>query len=91
MALMHFQFTFKQFKQREGVSGTACKTGDHFVVIQTTHFFHVAFHDGITQCGLAITGNYHLAVTAYTYYCCHEQTPWLQIRNRSPEAVLRAE
>ncbi|MNL43078.1 hypothetical protein D3C87_1655730 [compost metagenome] len=88
---MHFKLAFKQFEEREGVSGTARKTGDHFVVIQAAHFFHVAFHDGITQRGLAITGDYHMAVTAYTYYCCHEQTPWLQIGNRYPEPVLGAE
>ncbi|SAF48174.1 Uncharacterised protein [Enterobacter cloacae] len=56
MTLMHFQFAFKQFKQREGISRAACETGDHFVVIKTTYFLHVAFHDGITQRGLAITG-----------------------------------
>ena len=39
----------------------------------------------LTQRGLAITGDYHMAVTAYTYYCCHEQTPWLQ--NRETEAL----
>ena len=84
MALMHFQFTFKQFKQREGVGGAAGEARDHFVVVETTHFFHVTFHDGIAKRGLAITGNNHMAVTANTNYCCHEQTPWLQKRNRGP-------
>ncbi|VGQ02680.1 hypothetical protein SB00610_05013 [Klebsiella quasipneumoniae subsp. similipneumoniae] len=84
MALVHFQFTFKQFEQREGVGGATSETGNHFVVVQTTHFFHVALHYGVAQRGLAITGNNNMAVTANTYNCSHEQTPWLQKRNRGP-------
>ena len=68
------------------------KTGDHFVVVETTHFLHVAFHDGITQRGLAITGDYHMAVTAYTYYCLSRADPLVtESGNRSPEPVPRAE
>ena len=81
---MHFQLTFKQFEQREGVSGAARKAGDHFVVVQAAHFFHVAFHYGVAQRSLAITGNNDMAITANTYNCSHEQTPWLQKRNRGP-------
>lgn len=61
-----------------------------FVVVQTADFFHVAFHYGVTQCGLTITGDYHMAVTAYAYYCCHEQTPWLQMQNTGPAQVYGA-
>lgn len=87
MSLMHFQLALKQFEQRERIRRTARKASNDFVVVQTTHFLHVAFHDGVTQCGLTITGDNHLAVTAYAYYCCHEQTPWLQMRIQAPHGV----
>ena len=64
---------FEQLKQREGISRAASKARDHFVVIQATYFFDVALHDGISQCGLAITTDNDLAVAAYTYNCCHER------------------
>ena len=44
--------------------------------------------DDFAQRGLAITGNNDMAVTANTYNCSHEHTPWLQKRNRGP-AVTR--
>jgi hypothetical protein len=84
VTLVHFQLAFKQFKQRECIRSTARKARDDFVVVQTADFLHVAFHYGVTQCGLTITGDYHMAVTAYAYYCCHEQTPWLQMQNTGP-------
>ncbi|GAA3915462.1 hypothetical protein GCM10022405_45630 [Gibbsiella dentisursi] len=71
---MHFQLAFEQFEQREGVSSTPGETSDDFVVVKAAHFFHVAFHHGVTQSGLAITTDNYLAVTAYAYNCCHEQT-----------------
>ncbi|AMO51223.1 hypothetical protein AKI40_4851 [Enterobacter sp. FY-07] len=91
MSLVHFQFTFEQFKQREGIGGATGKASDHFVVIQATDFFHVAFHYRVAQCGLAITSDNDMAVTAYAYYCCHEQTPWLQMQNTDPATVCGAD
>ena len=90
MALMHFQFTFKQFEQREGIRRAAGKACDHFIVIQAANFFNVAFHYSVTQCGLTITGDYYVAITAYAYYSCHEQTPWLGIQNSSPAQLCGA-
>ncbi len=84
MALMHFQFTFKQFEQRKSIRSTARKARDDFVVVQTADLFHVAFHYGIAQRGLTITSDDHMAVTAYAYYSCHELTPWLRIQSTNP-------
>ncbi|CDK69850.1 hypothetical protein [Klebsiella pneumoniae IS22] len=39
MALMHFQFTFKQFEQRKSIRSTARKARDDFVVVQTADLF----------------------------------------------------
>lgn len=44
---------------------------------------HVAFHDGITQRGLAITGDYHMAVTAH-FTIVVTSRPWLQNREQKP-------
>ncbi len=84
---MHFQFAFKQFKQREGVSGATGETGDHFVVIQATHFLDVTLHHRITQGCLAITTDDDLAVAAYAYNCCHEQT-LVKDGKKSPQRLL---
>ena len=84
MALMHFQFTFKQFEQRKSIRSTARKARDDFVVVQTADLFHVTFHYGIAQRGLTITSDDHMAVTAYAYYSCHELTPWLRIQSTNP-------
>lgn len=81
---MHFQFTFKQLEQRECIRSTARKARNDLVVVEAADFLHVAFHYCVTQCGLTITGDYHVAVTAYAYYCCHEQTPWLLMLNCGP-------
>ncbi|SPZ77322.1 Uncharacterised protein [Shigella dysenteriae] len=83
MALMHFQFTFKQFEQRKSIRSTARKARDDFVVVQTD-LFHVAFHYGIAQRGLTITSDDHMAVTAYAYYSCHELTLGYEYRVHKP-------
>lgn len=43
MALMHFQFTFKQFEQRKSIRSTARKARDDFVVVQTADLFTLPF------------------------------------------------
>src|SRR5699024_9088801 len=70
VALVHFQFALKAFEQGESVRSTASKTGNHLIIIEATHFFDVAFHYGVAEGSLAITGNHYLAVASYTYYCC---------------------
>lgn len=84
MALMHFQFAFKQFEQRKSIRSTARKARDDFVVVQTADLFHVAFHYGIAQRGLTITSDDHITVTAYAYYSCHELTLGYKYRVQTP-------
>ena len=73
---MHFQLTFKQFEQREGVNGAARKTGDHFVVVQASALFPRCLSLRCCPAGTPITSNNDMAITANTYNCSHEQTPW---------------
>ena len=49
MALMHFQFTFKQFEQRKSIRSTARKARDDFVVCTDGGPFSRAFHYGIAN------------------------------------------
>ncbi|GKX37660.1 hypothetical protein SOASR014_13990 [Pectobacterium carotovorum subsp. carotovorum] len=75
MTLVQFQLALKKLKKGEGIRRAACETGDDAVMVEATHFTHVAFHHGIAQSGLSITANDHPAVAAYAYNCCHELVP----------------
>ena len=65
VALMLFKLGFKAFKQSEGVGGTPGKTGDHFIVVEASHFARIALHDGIAKTDLAVAANNNFAIATH--------------------------
>ena len=61
---MFFQLAFEMFKQGEGIGGSASKSGDDLVMIQTADFTGVAFHDGVAQSDLSVAADNDFIATA---------------------------